>query len=49
VRHFAILQRRMAKSIFIGAPFRHIPRHCAISFAKSAQDSEKDSERYPLR
>ena len=49
VRHFANLRRRMAKGIFIGAPFRHIPRHCAIAFAKSAHDSEKDSERYPLR
>jgi len=49
VRPFAILRRRMAKGISIGAPFRNIPRHCAIAFGKSAQDSEKDSERYALR
>ena len=49
VRHFAILPRRMAKGISIGAPFRPSLSHCAIAFAKSAQDSEKDSERYRLR
>lgn len=37
VRLFAILRRRIAKGISIGAPFHHFLRHYAIDFAIYAQ------------